>query len=332
MHRLPGHFVGALLVYDSNRRLWFLEGRGAVGVAVDAVKDALQGVFLAQGVEAVVLACIGGCELRVLQRSAAFAVGGDGVAHFLHNLEEFLPGQRGGDGPVNVAPDHLSVGRLAVLFGGIEGVILSFALCFFDYGQPMLPAESVRDLTHLAVVRFAVVELVAVPEGNGIDYKVVVVDPCVTVGRHNHLKPFPPELFRKLDADGMGRLRVDLSRLEGLVAVVAQPAVILPPQLFRINEIPCGGLFPAVQAGHILPALRLRIVGGVFQNSVDDVHGGVFIIVFFRNLLWISNVVDDLIQSVFDRPDRRDCHRNEPPRLIIRKGPEGVPFKPFAIL
>ena len=232
MRRLPGHFVAALLNHDPKRRLRLLEGRDTVGVVVDAFQDLLQGVVLAQGVEAVVLACVGGRELRVLQRGAAFAVGGDCVAHLLHDLEELLSGQRCGNGPVNVAPDHLGVGRLAVLFGGIDGVILSFALCLFDYGQPMLPAESVRDFTHLAVVRLAVVELVAVPEGNGIDYQVVVVDPCVAVGRHNHLEAVPPELLCKLYPDGVGRLCVDFSGLEGLIAVVTQPAVVLPPQLF----------------------------------------------------------------------------------------------------
>lgn len=313
MRRLPGHFIGAFLNNDSKRRLRLLEGWGSVRVAVDALQNALQVVVLAQGVEAVVLACVGGRELRMLQRGATLAVGGDGVAHSLHNLEEFLPCQRRGDGPVNVAPNHLSVGRLAVLLGGIEGMILSFAPCFFDYGQSMLPAEAVRDLPHLAIVRLAIVELVAVPEGNGIDYKVVVVNPCVAVGRHNHLKPSPPELLRKLYTDGMGRLRIDLPRLEGLIAVVAKPAVVLPPQLFRINEIPGGGLLPAVQTGYIRPALRLRIVGGVFQHSVDDVHGGVFAVVFLGDFLRVPHIVDNLIQPILDGPERCDCHFFNPP-------------------
>ena len=54
MRRLPGHFVSALLDQDALHGPRFREGRGAAGVLVDPLPDALQGVVVAQSVETVV--------------------------------------------------------------------------------------------------------------------------------------------------------------------------------------------------------------------------------------------------------------------------------------
>ncbi len=60
--RLPGYFVSVLPDQDTLHGLRLSEGRGAAGVLVDALPDALQGIILAQGVEIIVLTRVGWVE------------------------------------------------------------------------------------------------------------------------------------------------------------------------------------------------------------------------------------------------------------------------------
>ena len=115
-------------------------------VLVDARRKAPQGVVLAQSIKAVIIPRVGWRELRILQRCAACPVGGNGVAHLPYGLEELLPGQSGGNGPVNIAPDQLRMSRLTVPLGIVLSVVLAALPLLADDLMVLIRKPFVDDL------------------------------------------------------------------------------------------------------------------------------------------------------------------------------------------
>ena len=109
-------------------------------------------------------------------------------------------------------------------------------------------------------------------EGDRVDDKMVVVVPGVAMGRHHDLKTVAPQLLCQLHADLMSGFRCYLAGAERLIAVVADAASHLTPKPLGVHELRCGGVFPAVQAGHIGAALRFHVIGGILHHTVNSVE------------------------------------------------------------
>ena len=188
-------------------------------------------------------------------------MGLDLIAHFAHHPQEVALGSGSADSPVDVGPDSAPVGGFSITLGPPFGIVLWLSARVLDHGNGVFPAQMVRYLPHSGVVGGRIVEFVAVHKGHGVDDKVVVIVSGIAVGRHYNFKTPAPQLLRQPDADLMGCLRRDLIRFEGLIPVVAYPPPRLAPQPLRFHELRGGGVLPAVQAGHIGPALRFHLNG-----------------------------------------------------------------------
>ncbi len=160
-------------------------------------------------------------------------------------------------------------------------------------------------------------ETVPVPPGNGVDDEVRVVVTGIQVRSHDHLKVLPPKLLRETDTDLVGLFRRDLSGSERLVAVKADPAACQvlasapAPVLLRLHELPGSDFFPAVQTSHVAALLRFEIVRCVLDHVIDHVERCLLRGSFLCGLFRIAGVVDDLIDTALDGPDR--CYRHDAP-------------------
>ena len=125
----------------------------------------------------------------------------------------------------------------------------------------------------------------------------VVIVSGIAVGRHYNFKTPAPQLLRQPDADLMGRLRRDLIRFEGLIAVVAHPAPGLAPQPLCLHELRGCGVLPAVQAGHIGAALRFHLVGGILHHILNGMEGRQLRQTGLSGLSRVPDVVDYLVHA-----------------------------------
>ena len=141
-----------------------------------------------------------------------------------------------------------------------------------------------------------------------------VVGSGIAVGGDHHLEAVAPQPPGQLHADLVGQFGIHFSGLEALIAVVAEPAVLLVPHALRQQELLRGGLHGAVDAGHIFHALGLRIVCGVLHHPVDDMQGGLPGEVLLRHLLRVLDIGDHLVHAALDGPERCHSHFISPPR------------------
>ena len=136
----------------------------------------------------------------------------------------------------------------------------------------------------------------------------VVIVAGIAVGRHYNFKTPAPQLLRQPDADFMGCLRRDLIRFEGLIPVVAYPAPRLAPQPLCFHELRGGGVLPAVQAGHIGPALCLHLIGGILHHILNSMEGRQLRQAGLSGLFRVPDVVDYLVHAPMNGPDGGHSH------------------------
>ena len=252
--------------------------------------------------------CVRWLQCGIFQGLSVLPVGLDLIAHFVQHPQEVALSSGSADSPVDVGPDSAPVGGFSITLGPPFGIVLCLSARVLDHGDGVLPAQTVRYLPHPGVVGGGVVELFSINPGHGVDDKVVVIVSGIAVGRHYNFKTPAPQLLRQPDADLMGCLRRDLIRFEGLIPVVAYPAPRLAPQPLRFHELCGSGVLPAVQAGHIGPALRFHLVGGILHHILNGMERRQLRQTGLSGLFRVPDVVDYLVHAPMNGPDGGHSH------------------------
>ena len=129
----------------------------------------------------------------------------------------------------------------------------------------------------------------------------------ITMGRNHNLEPISPKLLGKSHADIVCGFCIHLVSLERLVAVVADSAASLAISVLSFHEL-FRRVFLAcqIEASHKRPGLCLHLISSVFDDTLDFVK--LREVSLIMRLFRVSGVVDYLVYSTFNRPNRCDCH------------------------
>ena len=114
----------------------------------------------------------------------------------------------------------------------------------------------------------------AIREGYGVQYKMVVQMPTIQVGGNHYLKPLTPEFSRKLHTDLMGLIRRHLPRRKRLVGVICNTPASLSKVLFNGIHLCCRRVREAVQPGYIGFCVRFLFVDDVLEDAGKVALGG----------------------------------------------------------
>ena len=213
-----------------------------------------------------------------------------------------------GNGLVNIRLNEAPPGGNALFLSGNLPVMAGSALLgMLDHGQPMLPAEPVRDLLEVVQALGIGMEPLAVRKGYGVDCKVVVQVIPVQVGGNDHLEPVSPEFTRKLHSDLVGLFRRHLSGCEGLVGVESHGAVGLAKVPLDGVHLQPGHIRGTVDAGDKLPLIGLISPPHIVQHRFQGIRlAGGFCFVL------VLDIAQDVAYVALNGPDFCGCHLISP--------------------
>ena len=118
----------------------------------------------------------------------------------------------------------------------------------------------------------------------------------VQVGRDNDLESVTPHLPRQLHAKRMALFRRDLPRLEALVAVPGNVAVLLTVTLFCQDHLLEGNVLLAVDGGDELAVSSFSRVLGISKHVEEILQ------IRLYRFLWILHIVHQVFEPSLDMP------------------------------
>ena len=266
-------------------------------------KDFLFGVFLAEPVSPYRFFTAFRCDRRILTIGTEIRV----IPHYAQFILKLPQVTAHSDSFVNRFLCVVVSGRHTrlVLLCKIGG--RSVQLRLFYYGQFMLQANLISDMSEIVPRLFFVFKPLPIYKGNGVDDKMAVEMFRIQMGSDDHLIPLAPHLCCKLHSDLLRLFRRDLVFLEAQIPVIRLNPVCLAELFLDGNELVTShrhiAVDPVAEKLVFCFFLVLRIGKHIFERLI--IFGRIFGV---GGLFRIGRIIQHLTEPDAYLPKLCYCH------------------------